>query len=84
MSVLLQSDMLDYTGNTISFMGDWVHSSDCYSAVAGKLVYRYKDEDPRQAVFKVVIYLPNLIMASAFANVCFSRFFLQMDRLIPF
>ena len=48
---LLQSDMLDYTGNTIIL---WVIGFIPQIVIALWLAnwfYRYKDEDPRQAVF---------------------------------
>lgn len=71
---LLQSDMLKYAGNTLVL---WLIGFIPQIVVALALAQWFADA--RLAIrgkqfFKVVIYLPNLIMASAFAVLFFTMF----------
>ena len=71
---LLQSDMLDYTGNTIIL---WVIGFIPQIVIALLLANWFTDIRMKirgKQFFKVVIYLPNLIMASAFAMLFFALF----------
>ena len=71
---LLQSDMLKYMGNTLIL---WVLGFIPQICVALLLAVWFTDVRLRirgKQFFKVVIYLPNLIMASAFAMLFFALF----------
>ena len=50
------------------------YTADYPIASAGSLVLRYAAQAERSRFFKTVIYLPNLIMASAFAMLFFTLF----------
>ncbi len=71
---LLQSDMLKYAGNTLVL---WVIGFIPQIVIALLLASWFVDARLKihaQQFFKVVIYLPNLIMASAFAMLFFTLF----------
>lgn len=71
---LLQSDMLKYAANTLIL---WVIGFIPQIAVALLLAVWFTDIRLKihgKQFFKVVIYLPNLIMASAFAMLFFTMF----------
>ncbi len=71
---LLQSDMLKYAGNTLIL---WVIGFIPQIVIALTLASWFVDVRMKircQQFFKVVIYLPNLIMASAFAMLFFTLF----------
>lgn len=71
---LIQSDMLKYAGNTLIL---WLIGFIPQIVIALTLASWFVDVrmKPRcQQFFKVVIYLPNLIMASAFAMLFFTLF----------
>lgn len=71
---LLQSDMLKYAGNTLIL---WIIGFIPQIVIALTLASWFVDVRMKircQQFFKVVIYLPNLIMASAFAMLFFTLF----------
>ncbi|MCX4268411.1 MAG: sugar ABC transporter permease [Lachnospiraceae bacterium] len=71
---LLQSDMLRYAGNTLIL---WLIGFIPQIGIALLLAAWFADSRLKihgQQFFKVVIYLPNLIMASAFAMLFFTLF----------
>lgn len=71
---LLKSDMLKYAGNTLIL---WIIGFIPQIVIALLLASWFVDARLRirgQQFFKVVIYLPNLIMASAFAMLFFTLF----------
>ena len=71
---LLQSDMLRYAGNTVLL---WIIGFIPQIVIALLLASWFVDIRLKirgQQFFKVVIYLPNLIMASAFAMLFFTLF----------
>ncbi|MDE7429847.1 MAG: sugar ABC transporter permease, partial [Lachnospiraceae bacterium] len=71
---LLQSDMLKYAGNTFLL---WIIGFIPQIVIALLLASWFVDVRLKirgQEFFKVVIYLPNLIMASAFAMLFFTLF----------
>lgn len=71
---LLKSDMLKYAGNTMIL---WIIGFIPQIVIALLLASWFVDVRLRirgQQFFKVVIYLPNLIMASAFAMLFFTLF----------
>lgn len=71
---LLESDMLKYAGNTIIL---WIIGFVPQIVIALLLASWFVDVRLKirgQQFFKVVIYLPNLIMASAFAMLFFAMF----------
>ena len=71
---LLESDMLKYAGNTIIL---WVIGFIPQIVIALLLAAWFVDirlKIHAKQFFKVVIYLPNLIMASAFAMLFFTLF----------
>lgn len=71
---LLQSDMLKYAANTLIL---WLIGFIPQIAIALLLAVWFTDTRLKirgQQFFKVVIYLPNLIMASAFAMLFFTMF----------
>ena len=71
---LLESDMLKYTGNTMIL---WLIGFVPQIVVALLLANWFTDIRLKlrgKQFFKVVIYLPNLIMASAFAMLFFALF----------
>lgn len=71
---LLQSDMLKYAGNTLIL---WLIGFIPQIVIALTLASWFVDVRMKircQQFFKVVIYLPNLIMASAFAMLFFTLF----------
>ena len=71
---LLDSDMLKYAGNTLIL---WIIGFIPQIAVALLLANWFTDVRLKikgKQFFKVVIYLPNLIMASAFAMLFFAMF----------
>ena len=71
---LLESDMLRYAGNTLIL---WIIGFIPQIVIALMLACWFSDARMKirgKQFFKVVIYLPNLIMASAFAMLFFSLF----------
>lgn len=71
---LIQSDMLKYAGNTLIL---WLIGFIPQIVIALTLASWFVDVRMKircQQFFKVVIYLPNLIMASAFAMLFFTLF----------
>ncbi len=71
---LLKSDMLKYAGNTMIL---WIIGFIPQIVIALLLASWFVDVRLKirgQQFFKVVIYLPNLIMASAFAMLFFTLF----------
>ena len=71
---LLQSDMIRYAGNTLIL---WLIGFIPQIAIALLLAAWFADSRLKirgKQFFKVVIYLPNLIMASAFAMLFFTLF----------
>lgn len=71
---LIQSDMLKYAGNTLIL---WLIGFVPQIVIALTLASWFVDVRMKircQQFFKVVIYLPNLIMASAFAMLFFTLF----------
>ena len=73
-AALLQSDMLKYAANTLIL---WVIGFIPQIGVALLLAVWFTDARMKlkgKQFFKVVIYLPNLIMASAFAMLFFTIF----------
>ncbi|WP_373264061.1 carbohydrate ABC transporter permease [Hungatella hathewayi] len=71
---LLKSDMLKYAGNTLIL---WIIGFVPQIVIALMLASWFVDTRLKirgQQFFKVVIYLPNLIMASAFAMLFFTLF----------
>ena len=71
---LLQSDMLKYAGNTLIL---WIIGFIPQIVIALVLAEWFVDTRLKihgTQFFKVVIYLPNLIMASAFAMLFFTMF----------
>lgn len=73
-SSLLQADMLKYAGNTLIL---WMVGFVPQIAIALLLATWFTDSRLKmkgKQFFKVVIYLPNLIMASAFAMLFFAMF----------
>ncbi|HBA69528.1 MAG TPA: ABC transporter permease [Lachnospiraceae bacterium] len=71
---LLKSDMLKYAGNTLIL---WIIGFIPQIVIALLLASWFVDSRLKirgQQFFKVVIYLPNLIMASAFAMLFFTLF----------
>lgn len=71
---LLKSDMLKYAGNTLIL---WLIGFAPQIVIALLLASWFVDARLKirgQQFFKVVIYLPNLIMASAFAMLFFTLF----------
>ena len=71
---LLESDMLKYAGNTLIL---WLIGFIPQIVIALVLAQWFVDVRTKihaQQFFKVVIYLPNLIMASAFAMLFFTMF----------
>ena len=71
---LLQSDMLRYAGNTLIL---WLIGFIPQIGIALLLAAWFADSRLKihgEQIFKVVIYLPNLIMASAFAMLFFTLF----------
>ena len=71
---LLQSDMLDYAKNTAIL---WIIGFIPQIVIALILASWFADTRMKlkgERFFKVVIYLPNLIMASAFAMLFFTMF----------
>lgn len=71
---LLKSDMLKYAGNTLIL---WIIGFVPQIVIALLLASWFVDSRLKirgQQFFKVVIYLPNLIMASAFAMLFFTLF----------
>lgn len=80
---LLKSDMLKYAGNTMIM---WLIGFIPQIVIALTLASWFVDARLKirgQQFFKVIIYLPNLIMASAFAML-FSRCSLQTDQSTQF
>lgn len=80
---LLHSDMLKYGANTLIL---WMIGFIPQIVIALVLAAWFTDVRLKirgQQFFKVVIYLPNLIMASAFALLFFTMFS-TMDRLTQF
>lgn len=71
---LLESDMLKYAGNTLIL---WLIGFIPQIVIALALAQWFVDVRTKihgQQIFKVIIYLPNLIMASAFAMLFFTMF----------
>ena len=71
---LLESDMLKYAGNTLIL---WVIGFIPQIVIALLLASWFSDMRLKihgKQFFKVVVYLPNLIMASAFALLFFTMF----------
>lgn len=71
---LIESDMLKYAGNTLIL---WLIGFIPQIVVALALAQWFVDVRTKihgEKVFKVIIYLPNLIMASAFAMLFFTMF----------
>lgn len=71
---LLQSDLLKYTGNTLVL---WIIGFIPQIVIALLLAVWFTDIRLKihgKQVFKVIMYLPNLIMASAFAMLFFTMF----------
>ena len=80
---LLKSDMLAYGKNTLIL---WLIGFIPQIVIALVLASWFTDARLKihhKQFFKVVIYLPNLIMASAFA-LYFLHCFPRVDRSIPF
>ena len=80
---LLKSDMLAYGKNTLILWLIGFIPQIVIALVLASWFYGCQIKDTSQTIFKVVIYPPNLIMASAFA-LLFLHCFPRVDRSIPF